>query len=98
MRLTGQLRQSISDLFMRTIDLVLLEIRRFKTCSRAQLYRYFRAAKVVPLTRQRPALYPDDTAAKVLAHLGLSETAVHGRIASMPELKAERRKARRVAA
>lgn len=95
---------------MRTVDGVLAEIRHLKPCSKPQLYRYFAAFKITPLgVRTRPRLYPDDTAHRILTKLGLvpatgaSSPAApvevvqhpHSRIVSMPELRAERAKARK---
>ena len=38
-----------------------------------QLYRYFRALNITPSgANQRPQQYPEDTAARILAHLGLA--------------------------
>lgn len=42
-----------------------------KNISRVQIYRYFTRLKIKPARRQRPAIYPADTAARILAHLGI---------------------------
>jgi len=80
---------------MKTIDEILLELRQHKTCSRVQLYRYLKTLGIRPLgeIKQRPARYPTDTAARVIASLGLEENGEAGRparIVSLRELKAER--------
>ena len=60
---------------MRTITAILLELHKHKTCSRMQLYRYIDQLKIEPAgARQRPQLYPDDTAGRILTHLGLNGT------------------------
>ena len=59
---------------MKTIDGVLAEVRHQKTCSKVQLRRYLTALDIKPLgVRQRPQQYADDTAARILAHLGIVE-------------------------
>jgi len=92
---------------MRTTEAILAEIRQYKTCSKQQLYRYFARFSIAPLgVRQRPRLYPDDAARRILLQLGLVEgptVTVKSRIArphvvSMRALRAERRKAERRAA
>jgi len=78
---------------MKTIDEILLELRQHKTCSRVQLYRYLKTLGIRPLgeIKQRPARYPTDTAARVIASLGLEENGGRpARIVSLRELKAER--------
>lgn len=66
------------------IDTILAEIRKHKTCSRAQLYTYIKALGIEPVgARQRPQRYPADTAQKVLKHLGLIQDT---KPESLPEL------------
>ena len=79
---------------MKTVDQLLLEVRKGgKTCSRPQLYRYFALFKIAPFpVRQRPRLYPDDAAARILTGLGLAQPG--GEVVSLAELGNERAKAR----
>ena len=43
-----------------------------KNVSRAQLYRYLRAAKIQPLgIRKKPQIYPEDSVPRLMAYLGL---------------------------
>jgi hypothetical protein len=46
-----------------------------KQLNRPSLYRYFTKLGIRPVVRQRPANYPGDTAAKIIAHLGLAPLA-----------------------
>ena len=57
-----------------TIQTVLSEINRVKQCGRAQLYIYIRNLAIKPLgqPKQRPQLYPADTAQRILTHLGIN--------------------------
>ena len=58
---------------VQTIDTILLRVRREKTCSKVQLRRYIKDLQIQPLgARQRPQLYPDGTAERILGHLGLN--------------------------
>lgn len=91
---------------MLRIENILAAVREHKTCSMATLYRYLKSAGVEPLgARQRPQIYPNDAALKVLAHLGIVSPAPataaptngkngHG-LVSLTQLRAERKKARR---
>jgi len=57
---------------MQTTNSILVKIREAKSCSRAQLYRYLKRFGIRPFeVRQRPQLYPDETAEIILANLGL---------------------------
>ena len=59
---------------MRTKVAILAEIQRHKTCSRAQLDRYLAAFNILPVgVRQRPRLYSEDAAERILKQLGLLE-------------------------
>ena len=61
---------------MKTTVAILEEIRRHKTCSVTQLYRYFAAFNITPLgVRQRPQVYPDDAGERILEQLGLASNA-----------------------
>jgi hypothetical protein len=89
---------------MRTKTQLLVEIRRHKTCSLAQLNRYLAAFDIKPLgvVRQRPQLFPNDAAARILAQLGFetecSAPACPKRSNGIPtlnELRAERAQARK---
>jgi hypothetical protein len=81
---------------MTTIDRILSQIRAVKTCSRAQLYRYLAQAEVSPVgIRQRPRLYPDDTADRILRLLGTEDQKP---IVSMKQLRAIRSRGQKVGA
>lgn len=55
-----------------TIKTVLSELNRVKQCGRAMLYIYLRDLRIKPLgAKQRPQLYPADTANRILNHLGI---------------------------
>lgn len=61
-----------------------------KPVSTAQLCRYLEALKIEPIgARQKPQHYPADTPNQILKHFGF------GRIITLNELRAERRKAQR---
>ncbi len=76
-----------------------------KPCCQPQLYRYLKAFRIKPAgIRQRPQIYPADTAQRILNHLGLavaqaeepSRRALHARPArliSPSQLKAANRRA-----
>lgn len=93
---------------MKTKVAILAEIHRHKTCSRAQLDRYLTAFHITPLgVRQRPRLYPDDAAERILKQLGLMVDAgleperprgAPVRLMTMKQLREERRKGARRAA
>ena len=57
-----------------TIPDVLATLKRHKPMSRETLYCYLRKLGIKPIgaLRQRPQLYPADTAKRVLSGLGLS--------------------------
>lgn len=81
---------------MRTTDQILAEVRTQKTCSRPMLYIYFKRLGISPLgARQRPQLYPDDTAQKILTNLGIMPERPSGKngIVQLSTLRAERSKA-----
>lgn len=60
---------------MKTIQQIREELAAAgKPVSVPQLYRYFRRLGLQPVARMRPALYPEDTAAQILAALGLVKT------------------------
>lgn len=74
-----------------TVREILNAVCQRKKLSRGQLYVYFGELGIKPVGRkQRPARYEDDTADKVLQHLGLPH------VVTMPQLKAARRNSRRV--
>ena len=81
---------------MLRIENVLAAVRKHKPCSRRQLYRYLQELGIKPSKRLRPALYPDDTSAEVLVHIGFQEWPLpsKNRLPSMNELRAEKAKAR----
>lgn len=84
---------------MKTTSAILAKIREHKTCSIAQLYRYFAAFHIAPIgVRQRPQLYPDDTAERILQNLGLAEPnggkpANGSKLVSLRQLRAARGRA-----
>ena len=79
---------------MRTVEAILAEIHEYKTCSKQQLYRYFAAFHIEPIgARQRPQLYPNDTAQRILAKFGIAPE--DPGIVTMDDLRAERAKARK---
>ena len=70
-----------------------------KPVCRMQLYRYFDRFKISPIgIRQRPQQYPDDSARRILAGLGLEPAGpalpvkTNGKILSLKQLKQERKK------
>ena len=75
-----------------TIQTVLTEINQVKQCGRAQLYIYLRQFGIAPIgVKQRPQLYPADTANRILTHLGITAGIP---TATMPNAKAARRDTR----
>lgn len=91
---------------MKVLNSVLKEIHAVRPCSKGHLRRLLLQFDVQPIgKRQRPQLYPDDTAARILAGLGLAPHptngtngnghAAAGRLPTLTQLKAERTKARR---
>lgn len=77
---------------MTTIKTILSEINQVKQCGRAMLYIYLRDLNIKPLgqAKQRPQVYPPDTANRILTHLG-----INGAVApAMPKAKAVRRDTR----
>ena len=93
-----------------TINQILQHVSTVKPVGRRQIYRYLQDCCIEPLgVQQRPQQYPGDSAARILARLGLvpaprpfkagfamSTTAQRApRIHSTAELKALKRKAAR---
>jgi len=70
-----------------------------KPTSPAQLRRYIRALEIKPIgARQRPQRYPDETAGKILKHLGFEEHENghrKNRIPTINQLRNERAKAQK---
>lgn len=59
---------------MKRIENILAEVHQHKICTKRQLYRYLKQFNITPVgVRQRPQLYPDDAAQRVLLQLGLIE-------------------------
>jgi hypothetical protein len=58
---------------MKTIQTILAEVHQHKTCTKRQIYRYFKLFGIEPVgVRQRPRLYPDSAAQTILIKLGLA--------------------------
>ena len=54
-----------------TIEQILTEVQTRRPCALPSLYRYLKKLRIRPLgAAQRPQNYPDDTAARILKHLG----------------------------
>jgi hypothetical protein len=72
-----------------TLDDISKQVCAVKPVSRRQILRYMRSCKIKPAgaLRQKPEHYPADSAERILSRLGL-------RIVSLPELRAERRRAK----
>jgi hypothetical protein len=95
---------------MKRIENILAEVHRHKTCTKRQIYRYLKLFNINPVgIRQKPQLYPDDAAQRILKQLGLIDlpdgTPVYEEpatkpacLVSMRELRHERSKAARRAA
>ena len=73
---------------------ILLALRKGgKRCSQPQLYRYFSMFGIKPAgIRQRPQIYPADTAERILVHLGFltPAAAVVPQLPTMRELRRAR--------
>jgi hypothetical protein len=88
---------------MTTITTILEELNARKRCGRAQLYIYLKTLRIEPLgAKQRPQVYPEDTAQRILTHLGLadapalvSQPKVRGRLLTVPQLKSARKAAKK---
>jgi hypothetical protein len=79
---------------MTIVKEILAEVRKHKNCSRPSLLAYIKHVGIEPIgRRQRPQLYPDDTADRVIKWLGFKET--DGKIVSLKKLQVARRKSRR---
>ena len=53
---------------MKRIENILAEVHEHKTCTKRQVYRYLKLFGIEPVgIRQRPQLYPDDTAEQILS-------------------------------
>jgi hypothetical protein len=85
----------------KTVGQILLEVRQHKTCSTVQLYRYFKRWGIQPeAVRQRPQRYPDDSAERILTHLGIEpesnivDLPGHERFISDHELRTARKVAK----
>ncbi len=89
-----------------TVPEILARVGEFKPVSRTQLYHYFKAVKIQPIgARQKPQRFPDDSADRILIHLGFKNgtaKATHSveiipaskSVVSLRTLKAERSKGR----
>jgi len=81
-----------------TLEQIRITVSAIKPVSLRQVVRYVRAAGVKPTgARTRPRWYPDNAAAKVLAHLGVEPRSAP-RIVSMRQLRAVRDKAQKARA
>jgi hypothetical protein len=74
---------------MKTINEILIEIRKHKTCSRFHLYKLMKEMGIEPIgRRQRPQRYPDDAALRILANYGFTpDKTTEPRLVSMRALK-----------
>lgn len=88
-----------------TLQQIKAEIAPLKVISRPQLYNHLTTLNIKPLgARQRPQNYPEDSAERIKQHLGLVPVRARNngtawktpaaRIPTMPQLRAERKKAR----
>jgi len=68
------------------------QVARVKKISRRQVQRHMQALKIKPLGVQRPRVYPQDTAARIVLRLGVEGKGLTA-IPSLNALRAERRKA-----
>lgn len=72
-----------------TITQIQAQLAEHRVLSRQQLYAYFKACEIRPIgCRQRPQNYPNDSADRILAHLGF-------KVVSMPQLREARRRAKK---
>jgi hypothetical protein len=80
-----------------TFDEVFDAVNRVHPVSTRQLHRDFKALGIAPVgRRQRPNRYAENTAARILAARGHTETMIHGKPARKSETrKPETRKGRR---
>jgi len=62
-----------------TVKEIRSRVGKFKRLSRAGLYIHIRALKIKPLGVARPAIYPDDTADKIICRLGFVDGAFQAR-------------------
>jgi hypothetical protein len=73
---------NLSDSTDMTVREIHESVNQFKEVSRSQLYNYFSALKIEPIgARQRPQRFPDNSANRVLVHLGFVPP-VHQRFAA----------------
>ena len=80
---------------------VLEKVRLRKACSLPQLRRHISRLSLRPISevRQRPQLWPEDTAQKILDNLGLTQENGHddgknGRVVSLKKLRSTRAKSK----
>jgi hypothetical protein len=63
-------------------------IKPHKPVSRTQLYNYFKALKIEPIgARQRPQRFPEDSALRILVHLGFDPENGKSKITVLPGSK-----------
>lgn len=76
-----------------TIDQITHEVNRVKPVSRRQVLRYISDFEIKPVSkhRQRPQIYPDDSAARIITELGLG-------VVTLNTMRAVRRKAQKARA
>ncbi len=78
-----------------TLQEIQITISAVKPTGLRQVIRYLKAAGVKPVGKPtRPRWYPEDSAAKVLAHLGVEPRGTP-RLVTMTQLRSVREKARR---
>jgi len=73
-----------------TVQQILIRIQPQKPLSRPAVYNYLKALKIKPIgARQKPQRYPEDSADRILQHLGLPH------VVTMPQLRHARSASRR---
>jgi hypothetical protein len=84
------------------MDQIITRVSEFKPCSTSTVIRYIRAVGIKPIgARQKPQRYPEDSALRILIHLGFrpdpKKAEPQPRVPSMRQLRTERARARRAA-
>lgn len=71
-----------------TLDQIITAVRQHRPCSRRQVIRWLDAVGIGPVgVRQRPQRYPMESAAAILAHLGLVDQVPATRLITVAEAK-----------
>ena len=79
---------------MRTFQIIQQLRKAGKRIGVTRLYHYFNELGIKPARRQRPAIYPADTAERILRHLGFAEPLPVAKLPTMRELRGVRAKSR----